>query len=237
MAERDKVINKKPIETWMSGALLALPIMLGYLPVGFAYGVLAQKAGISVINTLLMSMIVFAGSSQLIVVGLFSAGMAPISIILTTFVVNLRHMLMSAALLPFLLSWRKIELAGFAFQLTDETFALHSTRLLKQDSSKQETFVINILSQAAWVLGSWLGIVAGKMITEIESFALDYALPAMFIALLVMQIKTHTQIVVAVLAGAFSMLFYLTGLNQWHVIFATAIGALLGVWIETWMKN
>ena len=80
------------------GMTKALPIALGYIPIGFAYGVLAQQAGLSTINTLLMSVIVYAGSSQLIAVGLFAATVPGLTIILTTFVVNLRHMLFSAAL-------------------------------------------------------------------------------------------------------------------------------------------
>ena len=63
-----------------------LPIILGYVPVGFAYGVLAQKSGLSGINTILMSLLVFAGSAQLIAVGLFAAGAAPLAIVATTFV-------------------------------------------------------------------------------------------------------------------------------------------------------
>ena len=82
---------------WLSGFSQATPIWLGYISVGFAYGVLAQKAGLSMLNAILMSVIVYAGSAQLIAVGLFAAGAPAASIILTTFVVNLRHILMSAA--------------------------------------------------------------------------------------------------------------------------------------------
>lgn len=225
------------LPSWLNGMVQALPIVLGYVPVGFAFGVLAQKAGLSMAMTLLMSVIVFAGSAQLIAVGLFSAGMDPISIILTTFVVNLRHMLFSAALSPQLAGWRKPELAGFAAELTDETFALHSTRLIHLHAKKSETFAVNITAQIAWIFGSWLGIVGGRLIAEIEPFALDYALPAMFIALLVMQIKNHTQGWVAILAGVLSVVFYLVGFNQWHVIFATVVGASFRVFLEQWMKK
>jgi 4-azaleucine resistance transporter AzlC len=237
MTNRDSIQDKKVLPPWLRGAFQALPIMLGYIPVGFAYGVLAQKAGISAFNTLLMSIVVYAGSSQLIAVGLISAGIAPLSIILTTFIVNLRHMLMSAALSPYFQNWRRFELAGFVFELTDETFALHSTRLIHLHAKKSETFAVNITAQIAWIFGSWLGIVGGRLIAEIEPFALDYALPAMFIALLVMQIKNHTQGWVAILAGVLSVVFYLVGFNQWHVIFATVIGASFGVFLEQWMKK
>jgi len=230
-------MRRNNAKVWQAGVLQALPIMLGYIPVGFAYGVLAQKAGISAFNTLLMSIIVYAGSSQLIVVGLISAGMPAVSIVITTFIVNLRHMLFSAALSPFLQGWRKPELAAFAFELTDETFAIHSVRMGQAMIDKREIFATNVTAQAAWIFGSWLGIVAGKSIADIEPFALDYALPAMFIALLVMQIKKWDQIGVAVLSGVLSVVFVQMGLDQWYVIAATLIGATSGVLVGRWMKN
>ena len=139
--------TRKHLPSWLNGLVQALPIVLGYVPVGFAYGVLAQKAGLSTLMTLLMSVIVFAGSAQLIAVGLFSAGMDPLSIILTTFVVNLRHMLFSAALSPKMGSWRNPGLAGFAFELPDGTFALHATRMADVGTPKIETIAVNITSQ------------------------------------------------------------------------------------------
>jgi 4-azaleucine resistance transporter AzlC len=232
-----RVKPKSESRPWLKGMLQALPIVLGYIPVGFAYGVLAQKAGISAFNTLLMSIIVYAGSAQLIAVSLIASGITPLSIILTTFIVNLRHMLMSAALSQHLQSWRKSELAGFAYEITDESFAVHTTRLSDDSIPKAETFAINVTAQVSWILGTGLGIVGGRMITEIEPFALDYALPAMFIALLVMQIKNNIQISVAVLSGLASVGLYLLGLNQWYVILATILGATMGVVLERWMKK
>ncbi len=219
------------------GVSQALPIVLGYVPIGIAYGILAQKAGLSTVNTLLMSVIVFAGSSQLIAVGLFGAGVPPVSIILTTFVVNLRHMLMSAAVAPYLKGWRKVELASFAYELTDETFAVHSVRFAAYGPHKAEAFTINVIAQAAWVLGTWLGIVVGGLIKDPKSLALDYALPAMFIALLVMQIKDRVQVAVALLTGTLAVGLLLAGVNQWNVMLATLVGATLGVGIEKWTKK
>ncbi len=222
---------------WTVGVIQALPIVLGYVPIGVAYGILAQKAGISTLNTLLMSLIVYAGSSQLIAVGLFAAGVPPLSIILTTFVVNLRHMLMSAAVAPHLKGWRKIELAGFAYELTDETFAVHSGRFVSYGPNKAEAFTTNVIVQSAWVLGTWLGIVVGSFIRDTRPLALDYALPAMFIALLVIHIKDRVQIAVALLTGTLAVGLLLAGVNQWNVILATLVGATLGVGFEKWIKK
>jgi 4-azaleucine resistance transporter AzlC len=221
---------------WFNGVLQAIPIMLGYVPIGFAYGVLAQKAGLSPGNTVLMSLLVYAGSSQLIAVGLFAMQVPPASIIMTTLVVNLRHLLMASAIAPFLKRWHKGELAVFAYQLTDETFALHSTRFPSGIPGKAEVFATNMTAQASWVTGTVLGIVAGQLITDVKPFALDYALPAMFVALLVFQIKNRIQILVALLTGVIAIVFVCLGMSRWYMLTATVIGATIGVVIEQWIK-
>ena len=224
---------------WLNGIAQAIPIVLGYIPIGLAFGVLAQKAGLSVLNTLLMSLLVYAGSSQLIAVGLFAAGASALSVILTTCVVNLRHMLLSAAVSPFLKRWRRFELAAFAYQLTDETFAVHSARMLVSYDTpdKTEVFAINMTAQVAWVFGTWLGTAVGQLITDVKPLALDYVLPAMVVALLVLQIKDRIQIGVALLTGALAVGLLLTGMEQWNVVAATLAGATIGVVFEQWIKK
>ena len=219
---------------WWQGVIVAIPIVLGYLPVGFAFGVLAQKAGVSPLYSVLMSLVVFAGSAQLIAVGLIGAQNAPLAIILTTFIVNLRHMLFSTAIFPYIANWRRRELAFFAFELTDETFALHSTRSKQEFNQKAEVFAINITAHLTWIIGTGLGVFTGHRVAEVELLGLDFVLPAMFIALLIIQVKRRTHMWAAIFAGGTSVLLLWLGINQWHVIVATLIGATIGAWIEGW---
>ena len=221
----------------LRGVRQALPIVLGYIPVGFAYGVLAQKSGLGLLNTVAMSVIVFAGSAQLIGAGLFGAAASPFTLIFTTFVVNLRHLLMSAALAPKLKGWKKWQIGLFGFELTDETFALHSMRMAKGNPAKAETFAINITSQLSWVFGSLLGCLAGEQIGDIGPVGLDFALPAMFIALLVPQVVKPVYLMMAVLSGGLSVALSMLGFSQSHVILATVIAATLGVGMEQWMND
>lgn len=222
---------------WFKGVVRAMPIVFGYVPVGLAYGILAQKAGLSPLNTVLMSILVYAGSAQLIAVGLFGVQTPVFTIIMTTFVVNLRHLIMASALTPYLKHWRKRELAAFAYELTDETFAVHSTRFPEGVPAKAEVFATNITAQTSWIIGTLLGIAIGQMITDVKPFALDYALPAMFVALLVLQIKHWIHIVVALLAGILGLILFQIGMTQWHVMTATVVGATVGVLIEQWTKG
>ncbi|WP_228723294.1 AzlC family ABC transporter permease [Desulfosediminicola flagellatus] len=225
------------LSSFLHGMRQAIPIVLGYIPVGFAYGVLAQKSGLGLLNAVAMSVIVFAGSAQLIAAGLFGAGAAPLAIILTTFVVNLRHLLMSAALAPKLNGWKKWQIALFGYELTDETFALHTMRMAKSQPPIAETFGVNFTAQASWVIGSLAGYLAGGQIADVRPVGLDYALPAMFIALLVPQLVKPVYLVMAVLAAVISVTLCLLGFSQSHVIAATVIASTVGLGVEQWMNR
>ncbi len=222
---------------WLNGVAHVLPLVLGYVAVGFAFGVLSQKAGLSTFNTLALSFVVYAGSAQLIAVGLFAAGAPALSIIVTTFIVNLRHLLFSAALSPYLRGWHKLSIAFFAYQLTDETFAVHASKFAIGSWSKAEIFAVNVTAQLAWVASTWVGLMAGGLIQDVRPLALDYALPALFIALLLLQIKDRVQVLVAVLAGLLAVGLVLLGIDQWNVIIATLLGATIGVGVEQWIKR
>ncbi|MGB3211902.1 MAG: AzlC family ABC transporter permease [Desulforhopalus sp.] len=219
------------------GVKRALPIVLGYVPIGFAYGVLAGKSGLSDANTMLMSLIVFAGSAQFIAVGLFASGTGPAAVILTTFVVNLRHMLMAASLAPYLSGWKKRYLAFFSCELTDETFALHSSAAGKLKNCRLEALSLNVTAQVAWVIGTLLGIVASSLIGDVKPLGLDYALAAMFIGLLVGQCGSSVRIITAIFSGGIATLLYLAGFHQFHIIIATIAGATLGLGVESWTRR
>ena len=234
-AAESSAVDRQPV--WLPGVIRAGPIVLGYIPIGLTFGVLAQQAGLSAFNALMMSLLVYAGSSQLIAVGLFAANAPLSSIILTTFVVNLRHILLSAAVAPFLKRWRNSELAAFAYQLTDETFAIHSAQFSSEVPDKGEVFATNVTAQAAWISGTWLGVTLGQFITDVKPLGLDYVLPAMFIALLVLQIKDRVQIGVALITGVLSVALFVAGVGRWNVIFATLLGATLGVIIDLWTNR
>ncbi|WP_319471987.1 AzlC family ABC transporter permease [uncultured Pseudodesulfovibrio sp.] len=223
--------------SWSSGLRQVAPIVMGYVPVGAAFGVLAHKTGLSMLSTILMSSIVFAGSAQLIAVAMFAAGMPPFSIIATTFIVNLRHLLMTASLAPNLGKWRKWQLALFAYEITDESFALHSARFANGDDSRAVTFIINVTAHVSWVIASWAGFLAGATIPDIKPLGVDYALPAMFIALLCMQVKGRLHVLVAGFSGLASVALVQSGADQWSVIIATLLGATFGAGVESWMNK
>lgn len=214
----------------------ALPIILGYLPVGFAYGVLAVKAGLSLANTGLMSVLVFAGSAQLIGVDMLGAGAPALSVIATTLVVNLRHLLFSAALAPHLKGWPKRRIARFCFQLTDETFALHATRFNNRQQSTTKTLAINVLTQSAWVAGSLAGAVAGGFVPDVKPLGLDFALPAMFAVLLIGQLLSPAHILAAALGAGLALVLSQTAAAPYAILTAAVIAAAVAS-VTPWTRQ
>lgn len=215
----------------------ALPVVMGYLPIGFAYGVLAINAGLNVFETVAMSVAVYAGSAQLMAVSLIAQGINPFSIIATTFIVNLRHLLMSASLSPHMESWKKSQVAAFCFELTDESFGVHSLRFERGETDPGSSMGINLTCQLAWVTGTLVGALAGGLIQDVRPFALDYALPAMFIALLVLQIRTRLHLIVGIFSALLSLGLWMGHITQWNVILAAVLGATLGAGVETWNQR
>jgi len=214
----------------LTGMVRAVPILLGYLPIGLAFGVLASTAGLSIYSALAMSVFVFAGSAQLIAVGLIDSGAGLAVITTTVFLVNLRHMLMSASLAPHLRYLRPLEQAFFSYEITDESFALHSVHFRRKGMPpKAELFALNHSAHLAWIAGTLLGAWVGVSLTfDTKMYGIDYALPAMFIALLVMQIENRRHVVIAIIAAALGLIFYLSGLDKLYIILATVIAATIG---------
>ncbi len=230
-------MKKSAAQQFISGIQRALPIVLGYVPVGFAYGVLATKSGISNVNTILMSAMVFAGSGQFIAVGMLAASSGALAVIATTFIVNLRHLLMSASLSPFMGRWSFGQLALFSCQITDETFALNISQAEELNDNRIEVYTLNTVSQLSWVLGSALGVFASELITDVKPLGLDFALAGMFIGLLVFQVDSLVKLATALCAGGVGTLLFYYGFQQFYIIIATVVAATFGLLLEQWIKR
>ncbi len=222
---------KHSIETKLlvkEGLKAAWPICLGYIPIGLAFGVLAQKAGLNPLEAGLMSVLVFAGSSQFIAVSLLSGGAAILSIIVTTFVINLRHVLMSSSLAVFLRDVSKRWGLLFAYGVTDESFAVNLTRFKDGYWDWRRAMVVNQTANVAWICSSIVGAYGGQFIPA-GAFGIDYALIAMFLCLLVFQLRGLIYTITAAIAGALAIVLSLTIPGNSYIVLASVLGASIGV--------
>ena len=213
------------------GLWAAWPICVGYVPIGLALGLLAQKAGLSPVEIGLMSVFVFAGSAQFIAVAMISAGSAPLAIIVTTFVVNLRHLLMSSALSLYCRNAGKATLAFFAYGITDESFAVNQPRFKEGKWTITQALTVNQTTNLVWILSTIAGAYGGRFIPP-HAFGVDYALIAMFICLLIFQIKGLIYVITAAIAGGAAVLLSLVIPGNLYVVIASVLAATIGLWIR-----
>ena len=215
------------------GIAAAWPICLGYIPIGLAFGVVAQKTGLSPWEIGLMSLLVYAGSAQFIAVSMLGSGSAVIPIILTTLTVNLRHLLMSSSLAVYLRHPGRGWLSLYAYGVTDESFALNMTRFRDRRWDWQRALVLNHTSNLAWIISTIIGGYGGQFIPA-GAFGIDYALPAMFICLLVFQIRGGLYIAVAVVAGLAAVALSLLFPGNVYIVAASVMAATFGVFLRRW---
>ena len=168
------------------GLVAGWPICLGYIPIGLAFGVLAQKVGLNPLQIGLMSFVVFAGSSQFIAISMLSSGAGLAPIVATTFMVNLRHLLMSSALSIHVQYTKKIILSVFAYGVTDESFAINLSKFKYNHWDAIRALVVNHMANFTWIIFTIVGGYSGRFIPA-KAFGIDYALTAMFIFLLVFE--------------------------------------------------
>ena len=209
----------------------AWPRCLGYLPLGFACGVLAQKVGLTVEQTGIMSLLVFAGSGQFIAAAMIGGGASIASIVLTIFIVNLRHLLYSSSLGTYLLGQSKKFLAVFPQGITDETFAVNMVRFSTGEWDANKALALNLIAHSCWIFSNMLGNIAGNIIL-VDSDIVNYTLTAMFIALWSYNFNNKLMLLTGLFAGVLALLLagYLD--NKLHIVVATIIAATLACFIE-----
>jgi 4-azaleucine resistance transporter AzlC len=187
-------------EFWR-GFRAVIPLWAGMIPFALAYAVTARSAGLSIVDTQLMSLLVFAGSAQFSGASMFLTGATPITIVLTTFIINVRHMLYSLSLgQKMKLTWTQ-RFVGAHF-LTDEAFGVTL-------ASGRTTFLYLLGAELSvfvpWNLSTLAGSLLSEAIPEVmspERLGIDFIFPVAFLALLIPLLRERVDFMVAILAGA-----------------------------------
>jgi 4-azaleucine resistance transporter AzlC len=223
---------------FFSGVRDELPILVGVIPFGMIYGVIAISAGLPVSAAQAMSAVVFAGSAQFITATLIGSGSPALVIVLTVFVVNLRHALYSASVAPHLrhlsAGWKML----LAYLLTDEAYAVGITNYQKQpDLDHQHWYLLGagLALWASWQASTSVGIFLGAQLPA--SWGLDFTLALTFIALVVPNLKDLPGSAAALSAGLTALatheMPYKLGL-----IAAAVVGIAVGSWFEVkWRRS
>lgn len=217
-----------------AGARATFPLVVGATPFGIIFGAVAVNSGLSAWGTAALSLFVFAGASQFVAAGLVASGVGLLIIVLTTFVVNLRHGLYSVTLSPYVKHLPQRWLLPLAFSLTDETFLVAVDRYRKADGSPYKHWYqagSALFMYSNWQFWTWVGIFAGQALPDPTSWGLDFALVVTFVGMLIPGLRSRPMVVCAVVAGAAALL--LAGLpNRLGLLAAALAGVAAGVFVE-----
>jgi len=224
--------TSKPLREFLLGVRAELPILLGVTPFGMIYGVLAVGAGLTSAETLASSSVIFAGSSQFMFVQLIGLGVPALMIVLTGFVINMRHALYSASIAPFIrylsLPWKIV----LSYLLTDEAYAVAVMRYRQKDLHENKHFYFlgaGLALWCCWQVSTAMGIFLGAQVPP--NWGLDFTLALTFVALAVPAIDDRPSLFSTLSAGA-------TALLTWNLpyklglIAAAAVGIGVGLWSE-----
>jgi 4-azaleucine resistance transporter AzlC len=219
------VPSATPITRFLRGARLGMPIFLGYVPIGAAFGVIAATAGFSLLQAIACSVFVFAGSGQFVAAKLLNDGAGIAVVLIATGVLNLRHILFGATVAPYLHETpRRLQLP-IAFTLTDEVFAVNITDLQAGTADDHSMIGAGVTAWTGWVLGSSIGAGAATLIGDPSKWGVEFAMPAMFTALLVAQLTSRRRAAAGALAAVCALGLSLVLPGAWPALAAALVAA------------
>ena len=213
----------------MLGARRTIPIAISGFAIGIVFGVLARQAKLSVMDALLMSGLVYAGASQFVALSLWTTIPFPVTtIILTTFIVNMRHLLMGASLRPWFSKLSPWKVYITVFFMVDESWALTMSDFAKGGRDAGFLLGSGFILYIAWVSSAVIGRTVGAWIQNPAQWGLDFAFTAVFTALLAGMWKGKSNLlpwaVAAIVAVAAAHLLP----GKWYILLGGIAGSVVG---------
>lgn len=215
-------------EFW-TGVRQELPLQLGVAPFGLVFGVLGLASGLSPLQTILLSSVLFGGASQVVFAQLWGGGVPAPVVGASVSVINLRHALYSASMAPYLrdlpLRWR----IPLAYLLTDEAYAVSINRFTNEPASPFQHYHLlgtGLTLWVCWQIATVTGVVFGATIPE--TWSLGFAIPLTFIAIVAPAIRRRADIIACLTAGALSIVGQTLPWKSWIIL--AAVGGILAGW-------
>lgn len=238
-AQDNSLKMKKKDNTYyfIQGVKDCIPTLLGYLSIGITCGILSKSCGLTLWQAMGMSAFVYGGSSQFIASSMILSAVSVPSIVFTIFLVNFRHLFLSASIAPYFKKNSILKNLFIGALLTDETFGVASAEGLKNKKINNFWMVgLNIIAYINWIIATGIGVLIGSVIPDYKVLGLDFALTAMFIGLLISAIKGNLKVKKAIVIIITSVVVLIVSTQivstSIGVILSAIIGALIGVVIK-----
>lgn len=224
------------MDQFLAGARACVPVAISVAAYGLVWGVLARGAGLSLLEVIMMSALVFAGSAQFVALDLWTTAPAALPIgalVLAALIVNLRYLLLTATLRPL---YPAKGLLGGAFSMylvTDENWAMTVAAMARGQGSVAFLMGGGALAWMAWMCTNLVGYGLGSAIDDPARWGLDFAFTATFLALLLGMWKGRGDLVPWLVAALAAIVTSWLVEGSWHILVGGVVGSLVGAFLET----
>ena len=214
---------------------MGFPIFLGYMPIGIAFGILANQYGFTLLAALICSATALAGAGQFIALATMVAGGSALTVLFACAVVNLRYVLFSATISPYLRHIARRKMVWLGYTLTDESFAINVADLRAGKGTALSMAGVGVIAWIGWVIGTGIGWVSGGWIGDPTRFGIDFAMAAMFSALFVALAENRRQVLCGIIAGVLVCGLWLAASlgvsidSNWFITIASLAGATIAM--------
>lgn len=219
-------------ETVINGMTASLPIIVSYIALGIACGIVLFDAGFSLMGIFWMSLFTYAGAAQFLTASMVTMGATFPSIIVMVFFLNLRHVLMSASLSPYVKNKSFGFIGFFSHLMSDESFGINYSRFKGGHWSTDEALVMSVSNFTTWVISTVIGGAIGSQI-PINTVIMNYALIAMFLCMMVQQFVSRAHLIAGVTAVIATVVLKLVFQHNIALVFATVIASFVGYFLES----
>ncbi|MCR4427400.1 MAG: AzlC family ABC transporter permease [Firmicutes bacterium] len=217
---------------FVEGLRDSAPLALSIAAYGLVYGVVAAQSGMSLADVIFADIVVFSGSAQLVAVEMIRANASVFAVFSATLVMSLRHLLMGLSLAPRVRHVSRAPRCILAYLLNDESYALMISRTGGTQFPLGYAFGVGLATWLSWLAGTVAGACGSLGMPDPGRFGLDFAFVAVFLALLVLQLKDRTTLLAALGGGIAAALLAAMLPGNWYILAGTATSCLLGMAME-----
>ncbi|XNW45371.1 AzlC family ABC transporter permease [Fructilactobacillus vespulae] len=229
--------NSPEIPAWKKNFKTSFPLDISYIPIGVASGILLHAAGFNFINTLLLSLLVFSGGAQFLVASMLTINSPLLTIVLMLFFLELRYALLGSSLSKYLHGQSTLFTLFFAGSMNDENYAVNYLKFSTDKKfTTKDALQIEHWSLLFWTVSNLVGNVVGTAI-KIDLTVVHFALTALFLFMIVMQIKSFLKIIIAVLAACLAVFFLVTTKSTLGLVCSTLVASFIGFLCDNYLKR
>jgi len=217
------------LESFRKGIIMGMPLAIGVATYGVVYGILSKDV-LTTSEAVLSCLLVYAGLSQIMALEMWNHPLPIFMIILSTFIINIRHSLMGAAVYPYAMKENKLLSYFTMFFMVDEGWALSMSELSKGKARIGFLLGTGVTTYVLWVASTMLGRTMGSLIPSPESLGIDFAFTAVFITIAASGFKGRKDIIVIVAALVVALLTEAFIDGKWYILFGGIAGSIAGWW-------